>query len=65
MTPALLRQPNLAAAHLIKEMAPIRHTLEVAINVTPSGPERNLLTEANIHLMEAESALSKLLGPNG
>lgn len=34
-----------------------RRLLEALINATPTGPRRNALTEANIHLMSAEHKL--------
>lgn len=37
----------------------IGHPLEYLIAVTPTGPIREALTEANIHFMEAEAALKK------
>lgn len=39
----------------------LRQRLEVAINSTPTGPEREKLTEANIHLYQMEEANKKML----
>lgn len=33
--------------------------MELAINTTPTSKERDLLTEANIHLMMAKDAMQK------
>lgn len=38
-----------------------QETLVLLILATPTGPQREALTEANIHIMAADSALERVL----
>ena len=53
---------RLAEVAEIVETARVR--AEFAIGATPTGPARNHLTEANIHLMQAEAAMAKAISSN-
>jgi hypothetical protein len=48
-------------AHTARSIQRAIEDIEIAINTTPSGENRNHLTEANIHLMMAKAAVKKAM----
>ena len=50
---AFHRQHIQSQIHILKQL------LEFRINLTPTGPEREMWTVVNIHILEAEATLQK------
>jgi hypothetical protein len=62
------RPPNEDSSMTSAQLTTIRHriyveqlAIEGAINGTPTGPTRNFLTDANLHLMQAMSSIDEAL----
>lgn len=50
---------NRLRSNLLKDLVILQRELEALIGATPTSTSRNVLTEANIELMQAISALEK------
>lgn len=45
--------------YIQSQIRTLKQLLEYRINLTPTGPEREMWTVVNIHVMEAEAAIQK------